>query len=284
MQHEGRREASCTFPDALGKPATLSHLPAHKQSVTHYMDRPTPSKSGGLPRAVSIELPEVAGIRCQTSADGSAYSAKAALNRLYELQEEAAKRIAHRLHDESAQMLALVYLELAEIASDCPPPMVNKIDRAQKKLDEVCDQLRNLSHELRPLILDQLGLMPALQFLADGVKKRSGLKLSLSGSLPRTIPQPIENALYRVVQEALSNVVRHAQATQAQVKLWIEGDKIYCTVGDNGIGYKTPDKNSDGVYGLGLVGINERVSALNGDCKIVSRWRNGMELNVEIPL
>lgn len=208
----------------------------------------------------------------------------AALHMLYDIQEEAAKLIAHRLHDESAQMLAAVYLELAEISRDCSESTVNKIDKVVKHLDEVCEQLRRLSHELRPLILDQLGLMPALQFLATGVRQRSGMSVVISGFIDKTVSKSIETVLYRVVQEALSNVVRHAGATHVKVKLWTTDRKIKCTFSDNGIGLRVPKDNSGAFHGLGLIGIHERLAMLNGNCNIISSRGNGMELQIEIPI
>jgi signal transduction histidine kinase len=209
----------------------------------------------------------------------------------YEAQEEAARRIAHRLHDESAQMLATIYLELADIARNCPDSTVLKINLVVEHLDGVREQLRGLSHELSPPILDQFGLMPALQSLANGVRDRSGVNMVVFGSIA-ALPRLVGAVLYRVVQEALSNVVRHAKATEAVVRLSIENNRIFCTVSDDGIGFKMPDQLPgtlnyalDGpVHGLGLAGIHERVTALKGLCRIASCRNGGMELKVEIPL
>jgi signal transduction histidine kinase len=228
-------------------------------------------------------LPEVTGIKHKLLASGVGVGNRALL-KLYDVHEEVAKRIAHRLHDESAQMLAVIYLDLAEIARDAPENTVKKIDGVIRKLDEVCEQLRKLSHELRPLILDQFGLMPGLQVLADGVRKRSGLGVAVTGSIEESLPKTLETVLYRVVQEALSNVVRHAKASFVHVNLWKDQGIVHCTVTDNGNGFKVPDSNSAVFDGLGLVGIKERVAAQGGDFRIYSRSGKGTELHVEIPL
>lgn len=206
------------------------------------------------------------------------------LLRLYDAQEEVAKRIAQRLHDESAQMLAVIYLELAEIARECPDPVARKIAGVVENLDVVSEQLRQLSHELRPRILDQLGLMAGLNFLADGVRKRSGLDINVTGNVDRTLPRKVATVLYRVVQEALSNVVRHACATRVEVRVWKNDSKVFCSVSDDGSGFQMADGNEGAVSGLGLIGINERVVALDGDCKIFSRKGKGTDMQVEIPL
>lgn len=209
--------------------------------------------------------------------------ANAALRRLYEILEEEAKRIAHILHDESAQLLAVVYLELGEIVRQFPGSIETRINLVIKHLDEVVRQLRELSHELRPLILDKLGLMPALNSLANGMTKRSGLDVVVDGSTGGRLDQVIETVMYRAAQEALANVIRHADASRARVRVWIEEDNIYCSVSDDGIGFKD-DENRRDFQGLGLIGIRERVSALNGSCEISSSPGQGTELRVGIPV
>jgi signal transduction histidine kinase len=214
----------------------------------------------------------------------SGMDANAALRRLYEVLEEEAKRIAHVLHDESAQILAVAYLELADIVRESPGAVAERVGVVVRHLDEVRDQIRTLSHELRPLILDQLGLVPALNFLANGVEKRSGLKVSIQGDTAGRLSQPIETVLYRTVQEALNNVNRHAKATHADVRVWVENENIHCVVRDNGVGFEVPEDKKRMYRGLGLIGIHERIAALHGDCKLVSSPGEGTELQVVIPL
>lgn len=205
--------------------------------------------------------------------------------RLIEVQEESARRIAQSLHDEASQMLAIVYLELANIARNSPAPTARRIDRVISHLDSVCEQIRGLSHELHPMMLEQKGLWPALRQLARGVSRRSGLKVRLVGEA-KDLPAPVEAAIYRVVQEALSNVVRHAAASEAEVRLWQTEDRIFCSVSDDGVGCPLTEKQDgeDGEMGLGLVGIFERVDALGGECHIHSGGRKGTELTMGIPL
>lgn len=253
---------------------------------------PVRCKPARLLRAVKTDLLLNTGIQHRVLADGNtARGGETGLGAFYEAQEEAARRIAQRLHDESAQMLAMVYLELADIARDCPDSTVRKINLVVKQLDGVREQLRGMSHELSPPILDQLGLMPALQSLANGVRDRSGLRMVVSGSIT-SLPRLVGAVLYRVVQEALSNVVRHAKATEAEVRLSIENNKVFCTVSDDGIGFKSPGQHQEAVIGmvhgpilgLGLAGIHERVTALKGRCRIASCLKGGMQLQVVIPL
>lgn len=204
---------------------------------------------------------------------------------LFELQEQAASRIANRLHDECAQMFAVIYLRLAEISGSAPRATARRIDGVVKHLDTVGEQLRDLSHELRPLILDQFGLLPALRLLTAGVHKRSGLLVQLSASLPPSLARATETTLYRVVQEALSNVLRHADAGRIEVRLWTEQAELHCMVSDDGCGFSVAsDLAQHGGSGLGLLGIRERVLAMNGHYRLVSAPGQGTHLHVALPL
>lgn len=213
----------------------------------------------------------------------SANDLNEAVGRVFEAQEETARRIAQSLHDEASQMLAIVYLELANIARNSPQPTAERIDRVIKHLDSVSEQIRGLSHELHPMVLEKHGLTPALKQLARGVGKRSGLDVRVFGEV-RDLPPLVEAAIYRVVQEALSNVVRHAKADRADIRLWKTKDRVHCSIRDDGVGYR-PAKSDEGYGGgLGLVGICERVDSLGGECHLLSGNRTGMELKLGIPL
>lgn len=208
-----------------------------------------------------------------------------ALLRLNERLEEEAKRIAHALHDESAQLLALVRLPLEQICCNGTAPQREGLQKVCQLLDHVEEQLRRLSHELRPTILDDLGLVPALEFLADGVSKRVGLTVCVDGPRDSRLPFLIETSLYRIVQEALTNVTRHAQATRVSVQIVREPHAIRCSVKDDGIGFDLPEMMArKGGRGLGLLGIRERVEALGGELEVNSGPGKGTELSVTIPL
>src|SRR5207302_1332613 len=140
--------------------------------------------------------------------------AEEALRGLNEALEEEIKRIAHALHDEAGQLLASVHIGLAEVARDLPPHTARRLDDVRGLLTKIEEQLRHLSHELRPTILDDLGLRPAIEFLADGVSRRTGLQITVEGVPGKRMPAPTETALYRIVQEALTNVTKHAQASR----------------------------------------------------------------------
>src|SRR5213592_187120 len=185
--------------------------------------------------------------------------AQAALRRLNETLEEKAKRIAHALHDEAGQLLASVHLALEGIARDLAPSVSHRLKAVTGLLDQIEAHLRRLSHELRPTILDDLGLVPALEFLSEGVSKRTKLQVTVEGLTIGRLTTPVETALYRIVQEALNNATKHAQASRARIQVEQNGHLIRCLVSDDGIGFDVQAAlNKKGDKGLGLIGIRER--------------------------
>jgi PAS domain S-box-containing protein len=207
-----------------------------------------------------------------------------ALRRLNEQLEHEAKRIASALHDEAGRFLMTAHITLADVARDLPPETGARLRLVRRDLDQVEEQLRRLSHELRPRILDDLGLREALTFLADGVSRRTGIAISVQASLEARYPPLVETALYRMVQEALLNIGRHAQARQATVVLEEEDQRILCSIRDDGHGFDVSGLARAGAGGLGLVGIQDRLEAVGGTLEIVSSPGGGTELRTAVPL
>src|SRR5690606_14546761 len=173
--------------------------------------------------------------------------------KLYDLVDAESNRIAQRLHDEAAQMLAVIYLQLADISKKVPDDIRTLIADVVGHLDEVCEQLRGLSHELRPLSLDRWGLLPALRLLAKGFQKRTGITVILSGGAAERLGKAAELAIYRGVQEALTNVKRHAKANNVWIEVELTSSSVCCIVRDDGCGFRKSLQESEA--GLGLFGI-----------------------------
>jgi len=205
-----------------------------------------------------------------------------ALRRLNEILEGELKRIAHALHDEAGQLLASVHIAVAEVAGGLPPEYRARFDEVERLLKQIEMELRSLSHELRPTVLDNLGLVPALEMLAERVAKRSGLVVAVSGNMHARLPPTVETALYRIVQEALNNAVKHAHAKSVTIDLQHTPLKVACSVRDDGIGFAK--QKQPGMQGLGLIGIRERLNALGGLLRVVSKPQRGTTLLVDIPL
>ena len=211
--------------------------------------------------------------------------ANVALRRLNERLEEEAQRIAHALHDEAAQLLATVHVALAGLSGDLSPPAQRRLEEIRGLLDRVESELRRLSHELRPTMLDDLGLVPALQFLAEGVAQRTGVAVAVTGSTQGRLPSRVETALYRIVQEALTNAARHAHATHVEVRIRLEPQAIGCSVADDGVGFDAAAVLAPGGrHGLGLVGIRERLDPIGGALQVTSAPGAGTRLSVTVPL
>ena len=234
-------------------------------------------------RVLRDKAGRIAGLRATLQDITERELAEQALHRLNDRLEEVARRIAHALHQEAAQLLVSVHIALDEVARDLPGPEGERLRKVKGLLDEVFQQLRHLSHELRPTILDNLGLQPALLFLAEGVSKRTGLRISVRGSTEGRLPPLIETALYRTIQEALTNVTTHAQATNVSVELQRDPERLRCSIRDDGIGFSF-EAVARGERGLGLIEIQERLRALGGTLEIRSAPGRGTELHVTVPL
>jgi signal transduction histidine kinase len=208
----------------------------------------------------------------------------ASLRTLYQLIDDEARQVAHLLREDTTQILNVVQQELAGMGQDAPEPVIERINLMVSLLDDVREQVRDASHELRPLVLDQLGLLPALRFLALGTRKRSGLEVAVHGEIAERLSQPLESMLYRIVQEALENVVRHAHASLAEVRVWLHQGVVYCVVSDNGIGFEVPASAARKGSAAGLPGIDERVDSAGGECRVISKPGEGAQLQVAIPI
>lgn len=205
------------------------------------------------------------------------------LRRLNELLESQSKRIAYSLHDEASQLLAAVHLALAEATRELTAESAEKFTTVKDLMNEIEERLRSLSHELSPPVLLELGLCPALEVLAEGVSKRWGFPVIVRSSLSTEIPPTVQTSLYRITQEALTNVAKHASASRAEIDLRQTAHKLVCSVRDDGVGFDLAEQTGGG-RGLGLMEIKERVAALGGVMHLDSRQNHGTDLTVEIPL
>lgn len=208
------------------------------------------------------------------------------LRHLNQLLEDEAKRFASALHDESGQHLVAVHIALELLVQDLPPGFENQIQKVRAALGEMESQLRRLSRELRPPILDDLGLSPALSSLVDGFSSRTGIQVTLEGVTRERYTPTIETALYRIVQEALTNVSKHAKASCVTIRFERPRKTVLkCSIQDNGAGFDTQRVlGSRSKRGLGLLGIQERLKALHGEIVIESSPGNGTTLLLQVPL
>jgi PAS domain S-box-containing protein len=207
-----------------------------------------------------------------------------ALRRLNTQLEREAERIAHALHDEAGQFLTSAHITLADVARDIPDAAQSRLREVREHLVVIEEQLRRLSHELRPRILDDLGLAAALEFLADGVMKRTGIVVTTEVALEKRLPQVVETTLYRLTQEALTNAAKHARPSKIHVLVNRDAGTIQCVIRDDGVGFDAAEAfGRHGDPSLGLVGTRDRVEALGGTLGITSIRGNGTKLLCQIP-
>ena len=208
-----------------------------------------------------------------------------ALRQLNQTLEEEIKRIAYSVHDESGQLLVAVHLALADLAQELPESQRKQIAKIEELLNQVETQLRRYSHELRPTILDDLGWIPAIRFLADAISKRTGVSINVQSEVSGRLPIAMETTLYRLAQEALNNAIKHAKAKNVWIRAWQEPRTLNCSIRDNGAGFDAAKlEKTPGPKGLGLIAMRERLSALGGTLRIVSCPGEGTELSIRLPL
>ena len=207
-----------------------------------------------------------------------------ALRALNESLEHEAQRIARAVHDEAGQLTLLLHLSFADLARSLPPGDDEVLHKAGDALTQVEQRLRQLSHELRPSLLDDLGWLPAIRWLAGNVSERRRLAVDVRATEDVRLPPAMETALYRVVQEALTNVVRHAHAGRVTIEVAETAGSIALTITDDGRGFDvTASRFRAGDRGLGLVGMRERLAAVGGTFRIDSRPGCGTTLAITIP-
>ena len=199
-------------------------------------------------------------------------------------QEEERSRIARELHDETSQILTAFSLDLATLRNKVikKPDMLQLVDRLQAHSKQMSQGLYRLVHDLRPAQLDDLGLIPAILYLKDS-NASQGLDVSVEvQGQGQRLDAIVETVLFRVVQEALNNILRHAQTRQAQVLVIFQAREIILKVIDSGIGFN-PEIPLTPPHGWGLAGMRERVDLIGGKLKIESAQSRGTTVEVIVP-
>ncbi len=210
--------------------------------------------------------------------------------RLSEVQEAERRRLANELHDQVGQNLGVLGLNLSIIRSQvrnhCPgdSPLVKRLSDSMELVEQITERIRNVMSELRPMVLDDYGLVDGLEWYAGRLAIRSGLRVQVfqEGILPE-LPDTVVNGLFRIAQEALANVVRHAQAQQLTIQ--IEGDpgQVCMTITDDGCGFQPQQRSrGSGDNGWGLLIMQERAVAIGGQVEIRSTPGHGTQVKVTI--
>lgn len=204
---------------------------------------------------------------------------------LVEAREEERQRIARELHDELGQKLTAMKLEISACMREHPnPAVINRSQCILDMLDDTVASTRRIAMDLRPLMLDDLGLADAVDWLAKSFSRRSGIQVELRLNNGLRVLQPkLITTVYRIVQEALTNISRHAQATQVTITLERKELELHLVIQDNGVGFpRVPLARSPGSFGL--LGIRERVLMLGGRLTVGNARGGGARLYARVPL
>lgn len=208
-------------------------------------------------------------------------------SKLITAQEQERQRIARELHDDVSQRLAALVFDVASLEQHPPllPELVGKaLEPVREQLERLSDDLHNLAYKLHPSLLEHAGLQPAIEDQVREVTKRTGLSVSLKvNHVPGSLPLDHSTCLFRVLQESLQNVVKHAGATEATVKLSGSSKGVGLSVTDNGKGFDAGDKSAHH-NGLGLTSMQERLRLLQGLLRVHSRPGGGTKVCAWIPL
>jgi signal transduction histidine kinase len=206
--------------------------------------------------------------------------------------EEERKRLARDLHDELGQALTVLHFSVENLLSSLPGELHDQRTRCDELMgltQQLGDKIRNIASELRPDMLDHLGLVPTLEwYVEDFVERRHGLQIDFKAVGVKKRPDSeIEIVLYRFLQEALNNIAKHAKAGHVNVLLTCSHPKLILTIKDDGVGFE-PNQGMPPFgakkRGIGLLGMRERVASVGGDIDIRSSMGKGTVIRAELPL
>ena len=240
-------------------------------------------KLGADPRFTDedLRLAEGFAVRASAAVELSERVQRDSLRRVVEAQELERRRLARELHDETGQALTSILLGLKAVED---ARSGEQRDEAAADLRQLVvstlQDVRRLAVELRPKALDDFGLLPAVERLAQTFTEQVGIEADVEASLGDTrLPAEVETALYRLVQEALTNVIKHSRARHVSISLVRRTRSVSAVIEDDGVGFTEPSRD-----GIGLIGMRERVGLLDGRLEVESRPDHGTTIVAEVPL
>jgi PAS domain S-box-containing protein len=203
---------------------------------------------------------------------------------LENIREEERSNIAREIHDELGQQLTVMKMDVSLLQKKLmtiKEPRELKLDDLDNLIDQTIQTVRRLAFELRPSMLDDLGLYSTIDWYAQEFEKRTGLKVFMTTDKEKVFDKKITTNLFRIFQECLTNVARHAKATEVKIDLKMENSNFFMTVRDNGKGFDTSAKNKQT---LGILGMRERTVIMHGEYSIESTQGKGTIVNVKVPV
>jgi two-component system, NarL family, sensor histidine kinase DevS len=229
-----------------------------------------------------VRLAEAFASRAAVAVDLSERVASDALRRVVSAQELERQRLARELHDETGQALTSILLGLKAVEdADDGSDLAAATGQLRELVVETLQDVRRLAVELRPKALDDFGLVPAIERLVETFREHTGIHVDLEPRLGNErLPSDVETTLYRITQEALTNVVKHAQAEHVSIVLTRRDGSVAAVIEDDGRGFGTGDNSS----GLGLLGMRERIALVDGRLEVETSPGSGTTLSIEVPV
>ncbi len=211
------------------------------------------------------------------------------LRQVLQAQEEERKRLARELHDDTSQQILLLTHGVDNFASKAdnylPQELINELGRLYELSHQTYQGIKHYAQALRPGILDDLGLLPALKWLAQEMNKLAGIEVQVKADTIPPLPPETQLVLFRIAQEALNNVQRHSGASKASITVECREAEVRVTISDNGRGFELPQQLSDfaGQGKLGLTGMAERAQLIGGELEVSSQIGKGTKVIVKAP-
>jgi PAS domain S-box-containing protein len=279
--------AEFTDPD-VAKPIDLTYrIVRSDQSIRWIRDRifPVRDARGVVIRSTGIAEDVTESKRAEETVQKANREMRILSRRRIQEQENERRRLSRELHDQIGQSLTAAKLNVEALRSKTSPALIGRLDETTAILDQLLDQVRQISLDLRPPMLDDLGLVPALRSWLDEQSRRASVAVRFSAeNIPEKLDPEIQITCFRIAQEAITNAVRHAKATQLDIALrCARGKTLRLLARDNGIGFNAQSAQAQAVD-LGLIGIRERAALVGGRAKIISSPRKGTTIQVSLPL
>lgn len=195
------------------------------------------------------------------------------------------RRFSRELYDDLGQNLGALKIDLDWLQNgfaEAGPLFQARVEHMQTVLDSIIVRTKSIASDLRPPLLDDFGLVAALKWASERFQKKTGIRCTLqSGDLPAKIGDPFESVIFRVVQEGLLNIERHANASHVNIALWRTEDNLHVLLRDNGVGMTEQDRNRPGCFGL--IVMQQRIYSLGGKISIANTQPSGVEIHASIP-
>jgi signal transduction histidine kinase len=206
--------------------------------------------------------------------------------KLISAQEAERRRLAREMHDDISQRLAVLAIDAGKLEGsrkDPEDPFLEMLQDMKERLVNLSSDIHAISRQLHPSIIDDLGLVDAVRAECEGFTRREGVKVKYtSEGVPTTIPKDVSICIYRIIQEGIRNIAKHAQTKDAHVSLSCKDDSVNLTIRDNGIGFDPLEAKKK--PGLGLASMEERVRLIQGDISVKSQPGKGTVIEVRAPL